>query len=242
MNMKKTLLLLIAFSLYIPAFASYHDSYAYRWEDVTYSTLMDALKSNADEETVLEAYDAHMATDVTDYEKSLIEHHMVRYYMDRGMQEQAEKHYYIQEELYSKASFPSEKDRLIAEFDLLSAEYYIWHENMGAGLKSSNVGKELFEIDPYEYRIAISEGFRLLSTPHIAGGSPKRGLKLFREIEQEVDGMNKLDRFSLYSGLGMSAYTRKEYEASREYFDTAIEIYPADPAMLEYMAKLEKKL
>lgn len=239
---RRILTILMILCIMTPIFASYHDSYADRWEEPTYEALFDALKCNEDEETVLAAYDAYMATDVSDYEKSLMELHMVRYYMDRGMQDKAEEHYYIQEELYSKAEYPSEKDRLIAEFDLLSAEYYIWHENMGAGLKSSNVGKELFEIDPYEYRIAISEGFRLLSTPHIAGGSPKRGLKLFREIEQEVDGMNKLDRFSLYSGLGMSAYTRKEYEASKEYFDTATEIYPADPAMLEYMAKLEKKL
>lgn len=230
------------FAIILPTFAAYHDSYAYRWEEPSYGALFDAVKGNEDEEKVLAAYNAYMATDVPDHEKCLMELHMVRYYMDRGMQDKAEEHYYRQESLYNSASFPSEKDQLIAEFDLLSAEYYIWHDSMGAGLKSSNVGKDLFKMDPYEYRVAISEGFRLLSTPHIAGGSPKRGLKLFREIEQEVDGTNKNDRFSLYSGLGMSAYERKEYEASKTYFDKATEIYPADPAMLEYMEKLEKKL
>ena len=239
--MKKTFLVILTLLMVMPAFAAYHDSYAYRWENPNYENLMDSLKRNEPVETVKANYDAYMQDDIPDHEKSLMELHMVRYYMDRGMQEEAEVHYNREKELYDNASFPSEKDQMIAEFDLLSDEYYIWLNSMGAGLSSSNIGKELFKMDPYEYRIAVSEGFRLLSTPHIAGGSPKRGLKLFREILEEVDGMNKLDRYSLYSGLGMSAYTRKEYDASREYFQEAVKIYPADPAMLEYMEKLEKK-
>lgn len=239
--MRKTLITLLLFFAAVSAAFAYSDSYSYLWETEEYPSLIKSIKNNEAEMIVLKDYDAFMNADFSFADKSRIEYHMVRYYMDNGNREKAEEHLELEKAYFSQID-KNENDmkKSIAELDLLSAEYYV-EKKLNKGLGSSNLTKQLYKDHPQEYYIALTEAFRLLNTPHIAGGSPKRALELFEKIEKEADGMNDLDRYSLYSGLGMSSYERKKYSESKEYFDKAMEIYESDIAMEEYLEDLAKK-
>lgn len=239
--MKKILMILMLVFTAASASWAYQDSYAYLWDDDAYPELISCLKNNEDEQVVLSAYGEFMDEDFSEADKSRVEYHMVRYYMDNGNKEEAEKH--LEREKAFFDAIPENEDpmkRDIAELDMLSAEYYV-DKKLGKGLGSSNMTKKLYKEHPEEYYIAITEAFRLLNTPHIAGGSPKRALELFEKIKAEEEGLNDLDRYSLYSGLGMSSYERKKYDDSRRYFDIATGIYASDKAMDEYLDDLAKK-
>lgn len=239
--MRKILAALLLFVTAASAAFAYADSYSYLWETAEYPALIRSIKDNEDEKTVLKDYQAFMDSDFSFADKSRIEYHMVRYYMDNGDRDKAEEHLALEKAFFSEID-ESESDmkKGIAELDMLSAEYYV-EKKLNKGLGSSNLTKQLYKDYPQEYYIALTEAFRLLNTPHIAGGSPKRALELFEKIEKEVEGMNDLDRYSLYSGLGMSSYERKKYSDSIRYFDKAMEIYESDIAMDEYLEDLAKK-
>lgn len=239
---RRALLTILVILIPISGLLAYQDSFSYLWDDETYTALISALKNDRDEDEVLPLYEAFMASDAAQSDKSRIEYHMVRYYADRGDEEEAEAH--LENEKRLLDGIPESESALardLAELDKISADYYIGGK-LSVGLDSSNKTKQLYKAYPDEYYVALTEAFRLLNTPGIAGGSSKKALELFEEIYLEEDGMNPLDRFSLFSGLGMASYERKLYELSKDYFERAMEIYKADPAMLEYLEKLEKKL
>ena len=109
------------------------------------------------------------------------------------------------------------------------------------GLKTNNLTKELYKDYPEENIVALTEAFRLLNAPMIAGGSKKKAYSLFYDIYTNLSEVSKTDLFSLLSGLGMSAYENKEYALSKAYFNASETIYPADNAMMEYIENLEEK-
>ena len=239
--MKKTLIAFLLFFTAVSAVSAYTDSYFYLWETEEYPALIKSIKNNEDEQTVLKDYEAFMNAGFSAADKSRMEYNMVRYYMDNGNNSESEKHLTLEKNFYSEiGTTEGDMQKRIAELDMLSAEYYV-EKKLNKGLGSSNLTKELYKQYPDEYYIALTEAFRLLNTPHIAGGSPKRALELFEKIEKESSGMNDLDRYSLYSGLGMSSYERKKYSNSRKYFDMACKIYKSDVAMDEYLEDLSKK-
>ncbi len=239
--MRKTLITLLLFFAAASIAFAYSDSYSYLWETEEYPRLIESIKNNEDEKTVLRDYEAFMDADFSFADKSRIEYHMVRYYMDNDNRDKAEEHLKLEKEYFSEIDEnESDMKKNIAELDMLSAEYYV-EKKLNKGLGSSNLTKQLYKDYPQEYYIALTEAFRLLNTPHIAGGSPKRALELFEKIEKEAEEMNDLDRYSLYSGLGMSSYERKKYSDSKRYFDKAMEIYESDIAMEEYLEDLAKK-
>lgn len=220
---------------------SYQDSYAYLWSDKVYPELMAAIKNNEEEAVILPLYEQFISSDAKASDKSRLEYHMVRYYMDRNDKEKAEEHLENEEKLLSLIEEDSsEMEKDIAALDAASARYYVIRK-ISAGLDSSNRTKELYKKYQEEYYVALQEAFRRLNTPPIAGGSSRKALQLFEDILQEVDGMNDFDRYSLYSGLGMASFEREKYEDARSYFDKAMEIYKPDNAMEDYLKDLKRK-
>lgn len=220
---------------------AYQDSFAYLWESDVYSNLIRALKDNLDEKTVLSTYDSFMGSGFGTIDKSRVEYHMVRYYVENGNKEKAQEHLENERALF--AEIPATETQIkkdFAELDLRASEYFL-DKTVGTGLATSNLTKKLFKAYPDEFYMVVTEGYRLLYTPAIAGGSAKDALELFRKVAEEADEMNDLDRFTLYSGLGMACCERKLYDEARTYFDMATGIYKSDAAMEEYLELLEKK-
>ena len=229
--MKRALLLFSLLALLLFPLTAFTDSFAAAGSDPAFVALIDALKDTEDEATVETLYQEYIASNLTMTERSRIEYHMARYYKDTGNDEEAERHVELEKAYLEE--IPEEEGELfrrVAALDAASADYYV-NGGIGRGMESSSMTKELYKDYPDEYYVALQEAFRLVYTPPIAGGSPKKALRIFRAIEKEADGLSKLDRFSLLSGIGIALAENDEYHESEEYLDAAEMIYTGDPAI-----------
>ena len=229
--MRRTIVIIAMLSALLLPLAAFTDSFASTAENPAYIALIDAVKNAEDEETVEALYDRYIATDLTMTERSRIEYHMARYFKDMDKEEKARHH--VELEKAYLAEIPEEEGELqrrVAEMEAISADYYV-NGGLGKGMDSSSLTKQLYKDYPEEYYVALQEAFRLVYTPAIAGGSPSKALRIFNAIEKEIDGMGKLDRFSLLAGKGIALAERDEYDKSEEYLDEAESIYTGDPAI-----------
>ena len=228
----KRILLIIALSLLCLAAASaYTDSFSSMNNDPLFLAMLDVVKNGGSQDDAEAAYAAYTAQDISETDRSRAEYHMVRYYMDMGNEDMAWKHLEKEKEAYE--SIPETADevqRLTAQADMVSAEYYITGK-MGTGMESSNLMKELYNKYPDEFYAAIQEAFRLLYTPPIAGGSSKKALRLINEVEADMDGISKLDNYSMLMAKAMALSKNKEWDESDEYLDRATSIYTFDTAI-----------
>ena len=228
--MKRLLIMLL---LIFPAYmlGAFTDSFSATSSDPAYMALIDAVKNGEDEDTVEALYGEYMATEPSMVERSRIEYHMARYFKDMGNDGKAESHVEKEKEYFSLiGDDASDLESRVAEADMVSADYYV-NGGMGKGMESSDLTKSLYRDYPDEYYVALQEGFRLLYTPPIAGGSAKKALNIFNAVEKEMGGLSKLDLFSFYTGKGMALSERDEYDESDRYLDKAEEIYKSDPAI-----------
>ncbi len=230
--MRKIVLIALFASVAASLFA-FTDSFASTGNDPLFISLITAIKNTEDEETVTALYDAYIASDITMTEKTRIEYHMARYFMDMGNKKEAERHVELGKNFLEKiGKEEGELSKRIAQADIVSADYYV-NGGMGKGLENSKLTKALYSDYPDEYYVALQEAFRLLYTPAIAGGSAKKALTLFNQIENEIEGLSLLDRFSLFSGKGIALSQREEYDESDCYLDKAEEIFTGDPAIAD---------
>lgn len=229
--MRRILLIMMLIATLLMPLAAFTDSFASTAADPAYMALIDAVKDAEDEETVTALYDQYIASDITMTERSRIEYHMARYFKDMDNEDKARHH--VELEKAYLAEIPEEEGELqrrVAEMEAVSADYYV-NGGLGKGMESSSLTKELYKDYPDEYYVALQEAFRLVYTPPIAGGSPSKALRLFNAIEEEAEGLGKLDRFSLLAGKGIALAERGEYDESEEYLDEAESIYHGDPAI-----------
>ena len=229
--MRRFMLTLILSLLPLIALCAYTDSFASASSRPEYIALIDAVKNGESEETVDALYKAYTALDISMTERTRIEYHMSRYFKDIGDDEEAKRHVELGKQfLAGIGEDEGELMRRVAEADIVSADYYV-NGGISKGMESSDLMKKLYADYPDEYYIALQEAFRLLYTPAIAGGSAKKALSIFNDIEKEIDGLSKLDLFSFYSGKGMALSQRDEYDESDRYLDKAEDIYSGDPAI-----------
>lgn len=231
--MKRLLsILIISFTVVFPLLA-YTDSFAEMQSDPVFLDLLEVVKNGKSEAEAQEAYEAYVAAVDNPLYLSRMEYHMVRYYMDMGNEEMAQVH--LDRQLAYLDQIPentSEFMMMAAEADASSSEYYVTG-NLGAGMDNNSQVKKMYKEYPDEFYAAVQEGFRLYYAPHIAGGSQKRALKLFNEIEADMDGISYLDHYSLLMGKAMALSARKQYEESNRYLDAAYSIYTFDKAYAE---------
>lgn len=229
--MRRTLLTILLMTALLMTLAAFTDSFASTAADPAFMALIDAIKNAEDEAAVTDLYEQYIATDITMTERSRIEYHMARYFKDMGAEEKARHHVDLEKAYLDQ--IPEEEGELqrrVAEMEAVSADYYV-NGGLGKGMESSSLTKELYKDYPDEYYVALQEAFRLVYTPPIAGGSPAKALRIFSAIEEESEGMSKLDRFSLLAGKGIALAERDEYDESEKYLDEAESIYGGDPAI-----------
>lgn len=229
--MKRILLTTVFSVLLICSVFAYTDSFKSMTEDNDFIALMDIVKNGKSTKEAEAAYEIYTSKEISDVDRSRVEYHMVRYYVDMGMEDEALKHLEKEREAY--ASIPgtaSDLERRTAEADLVAAEYYITGK-MGTGMDSSKLTKNLYKDYPEEFYSAIQEAFRLLYTPPIAGGSSKKALKLINDVEANVQGISKLDNYSMLVAKAMALSKAGEYDESDDYLDRAVSIYTFDNAI-----------
>lgn len=239
--MRRLILILAMLCATLGAFA-YTDSFTSMTHDPTFLALLDVVKNGGTEAEAQAAYEAYIATEPSMLDASRANYHMVRYYMDNGDEAKAWEHFTLQEEYFIQMPpTVSDLEKRVAEADLTSSEYYITG-SMGTGMDNSKLTKELYKDYPEEYHVAIQEAFRLIYTPHIAGGSSKRAIKLLDEIATDLDGISTPDYYSFLTAQGIGHSKDKKWAESETYFDQAAQIYTFDPAIPEFREKNRKGL
>ena len=119
--------------------------------------------------------------------------------------------------------------------DVLSALsdsfWYLLDSSMSRGMGFSKKVDKAWDAHPEDLHVALLKGAKYQSAPGIVGGSKKKGIALFHEIEENTRDMEMAvwDRFSLYQGLAISEDQMKNGEKALEYAEKAYEIYRADP-------------
>lgn len=230
MKKKIYVILLLALLSISPLFA-FTDSFASKKNDTLYYDLIKNIKDNNPEEMTLASYEAFIAKEKNPVYITRMEYQMVRYYVDSGEVSKAEEHLSKCQASYAEITETGvRKD--IAELETVTAEYYIY-EKMSTGMQTSNLTKQLYKNYPEEISVICYEANRYLYTPHIAGGSAKKALALFETLLPIEDKLQTLDRFILFSGLGIASKERGQKADALKYLNTAIGIYSGDADLLK---------
>ena len=234
--MKKFLFLIVTVILTISPLFAFTDSFYENAENENYKVLISAIKNNESEDVVLALYDSYRSSESDPVNLTRIEYQMVRYLKDRGDETRAESHFALCKEDYAAITEEGvRKD--VAEAEMISADYYIY-KKMGTGMDSSSKTKKLYKAYPDEITVILQEANRLLYSPHIAGGSPKKALALFETLLPYEAEMQEIDRFTLYAGLGMAAKERNKDSEAIDYLNTAINIFSGDNVLISALDEL----
>lgn len=241
--MKKTItLILLLLAVFLSTAAAYTDSFAATNNNPLFNELITALKNEEKESVVLPLYNKYIASSITNVERSRIEYHMARYYKDIKQKDKAKSHVELEADYMNKIEdSATELEKLVAEVDYTSARYYVSKE-LSIGMENSNLSKKLYSEYPNEFYAALTECWRLIYTPAIAGGSYRKAIKLLLDIEKNKEGISYLEEAGLYSALGYASYMREEYNDAERYLNKAKTFYKKDPLVLETMEEVQEKL
>ena len=240
--MKKAAVSLLILTLVLASLAAYTDSFSEMQSSPLFLELLEVIKNGGDTADAEKAYDAYIESTNDPVDLSRVEYHMVRYYMDMGMEDEAEEHLLSEkEQLEMIGDDTQEVRRLAAEVDATSSEYYVTGK-LKAGMNNNKLVKEMYKKFPDEFYAAIQEGFRRLYAPPIAGGSAKKALRIFNDVEKNMDGISYLDHYSMLVGQAMALSETGSYEESERYLEEAERIFSYDPAFEEIRKNNEEGL
>lgn len=234
--MKRVLTSIIILIVTMSSLFAWTDSFNDNRYKQDYILLVKAIKDNEEEGTVVPLYDMYMEGEEDPIDVTIMEYYMVRYFKDRGEDEKAEAHLSLAREAYSKITEEGvRKD--IAEIDLASADYYLTG-SLSAGMSTSSLTKDLYKNYPEEISALLLEANRLTYSPHIGGGSPRRGLALFEQLLPVESQLQDINRFDLFAGLGIASQKRGQKENAIKYLETAISIYSGDASLSRALDEL----
>lgn len=233
--MKRLLFICFFAAALCPLFA-FTDSFASYAKNPTYNALIKAVKDDEDPSRVTPLYERYLASNPGDAAEVRIEYQMVRYFTDRKDKSSARKHLSIGTQ--KLASLSSGFARDYAESEIVSADYYV-NKKMKVGMRSSDLTKALYANYPDEVSVALQEANRILYTPPIAGGSPRKALVLFQEVENSDIVLQDLDRFSLLAGIGIAQKERDENAEALIYLRKALSVFKGDKALIEAIDEIE---
>ncbi len=108
-------------------------------------------------------------------------------------------------------------------------------------MENSNLTKKIYSEYPDEVSIVITNAWRLIYTPQIAGGSNKNAIKILLPLLDEIEKISEEDLYSIYGALATAYYNRKDYVAAKEYLAEALDIFSGEKTILELKEKLDKK-
>lgn len=225
--MKRLLVLILILFLSVNVFA-FSDHFSYLGKNPAYNSLIKALKDSEGEDKVEALYREYIKTTDSITDIARMDCQMVRYFTDNKNKEKAEKYY-----LAGKKNLDEIKNSFeyqITKTDIANAEYNVYGKTK-MGMESSNLIKALYKSYPDEVSAYLLEANRILYTPHIAGGSPKRAVEYFKVLEQSGFELLPVDRYTLLAGLGIGYHKRNDREEAKKYLVSAINMFSGDPVL-----------
>ena len=239
--MRKIVLFLLALLLSVTSLFAFTDQLR-QFDTAEWLELEEAIKCNKDRSTVDTKYSQYIEADVSEFGKARAEYLYSRYLVDNGYKDEAENHLVLEKNYLDIMDKSNEVLYLIAKIDYTSAKTYITKDYLSSGLENSNLTKEAVKKYPDEAYFILTNGWRLIYTPQIAGGSNKNAIKVLEPLLTEIDSLSILNRYSVYGALATAHFNRKNYRESKEYLSLAFDIYYGEPPLIDLEKDLEKKM
>lgn len=241
--MKKTFALLLFVLLATTSLFAYTDNFYSTSTDPEYVALISAIKNGQPESVILDAYNTYLSGDKTDVEKARIENHMARYYRDIKKKDEARNHIELMRAKIDAIDREtiSDFESKVLEVEYYSAKYYV-DKKMADGMKNSELTKELYEKYPDDVFSILTDCWRLIYTPGIAGGSPKKALRILDSFYDDYGSeLCDLDIYSVYCAMAVAHNMRKDYEDADKYFNMAFKYYSKEGDIVDtYKANLDE--
>ncbi len=238
--MKKRFLLVTCILFLVLPLSAYSDSYSIYERNSDWNNLFRSIKENRGQSEVESIYSQYISSSLSNVEKARAEYNMVRYYIDNGNKEKAKEHFEKQKSAVNSIESDYTVLGEISRLDLISSDYYI-SGDIFTGMENAKKTKKLYEEYPEEIYIIITNAWRLIYTPQIAGGSNKNAIKILTPLLLEVNNMSEENRYSLYGALATASFNRHDFVEAKEYLLEALNIYYGEEALIELKEKLDKK-
>lgn len=128
------------------------------------------------------------------------------------------------------------------EIEYYSAKYYV-DKKISDGIENSSLTKELYSKYPDDVFSIMTEAWRLIYTPAIAGGSPRKAIKLLDALMKGYeDKLCTLDKYSTYCALAIAYNLREEYSTAEKYFKLAFKYFDSESDILSSYKSNAKEL
>ncbi len=95
------------------------------------------------------------------------------------------------------------------------------------GLSVKRTLKKSLKLDPENVKSLIADGASDIYTPPNYGGDQDKGINLLKTV-LEMDGVDKEDRFNIFTGIGYGLIVKEDYPEALEWLDKAEGIYPGN--------------
>ena len=106
------------------------------------------------------------------------------------------------------------------------------------GRKIIELCEKAIELDPDNVKARLTLAISYMFAPPIAGGSLSRSIEMLSALGG-AENVESLDRFSINAWLGMAYGKRRDTENARRYIRQALQVFPGNPWMKEYLEQLE---
>ena len=120
---------------------------------------------------------------------------------------------------------------LYGSFFLLDQGKYLF----SYGMKSNTVSNQAWEMDHKAIRSILLHANQLIYTPPLFGGNVKKARELLLTIVG--DDLLPVDRYTVYSCLGMVEKRLRHEQEAKDYFTLALSIYPGNQYIRQVMAE-----
>ncbi|ULQ58755.1 tetratricopeptide repeat protein [Brucepastera parasyntrophica] len=108
---------------------------------------------------------------------------------------------------------------------------------MANGLKVESNAKKALELNPKNAAAQYMIAARYVYAPSPFNNF-KKGIKMMEDIITENDaGMEKDDRFNVYSAIGYAYFEQKKYQDARPWLEKSLTVYPTNKYVQKMLSK-----
>ncbi|MEA4859071.1 MAG: hypothetical protein VB127_01195 [Sphaerochaeta sp.] len=132
---------------------------------------------------------------------------------------------------------------LMLSSEIDGVHYLLNPRNLSKGIRSNSAINKAYKLYPKQIAATLAKANSLAYAPSFAGGDVNKALSLYLGLLQDADTLLcTVDRASIYSGIGLVAMKRKEWQTAKQYFLAAKALSAFDPTLDAYLAEVEEKL
>lgn len=132
---------------------------------------------------------------------------------------------------------------LMLSSEIDGVHYLVNPRNLSKGIRSNSAINKAYKQYPKQISAILAKANSLVYAPSFAGGDVNKALSHYLGLLQDADTLLcAFDRASIYSGIGLVAMKRKEWQTAKQYFLAAKALSAFDPTLDAYLAQVEEKL